>query len=68
MQSLQSKGITTPMSGNGKNGAYKEISGAPCDKMMRYNPNGRNMRTVWTIPFEGSKDAHFAMYPSKLIT
>ena len=56
-----------PMSGNGKNGAYKEISGAPCDKMMRYNPNGRNMRTVWTIPFEGSKDAHFAMYPSKLI-
>ncbi len=56
-----------PMTGNGKNGVYKEISGAPCDKMMRHNPNGRNMRTVWKIPFEGSKEGHFAMFPSKLV-
>lgn len=56
-----------PMSGNGKNEVYKDISGAPCDKIMKANPNGRNMRTVWTIPFEGSKEGHFAMFPSKLI-
>ncbi|MFR9591829.1 MAG: site-specific DNA-methyltransferase [Rikenellaceae bacterium] len=56
-----------PMSGNGKNGIYKEISGAPCDKMMHNNPKGRNMRAVWKIPFEGSKEGHFAMFPTKLV-
>jgi len=31
------------------------------------NPNGRNKRTVWNINPKGFKDAHFAVYPPKLI-
>ena len=31
------------------------------------NPDGRNKRTVWSISPKGFKDAHFAVYPSKLI-
>jgi site-specific DNA-methyltransferase (adenine-specific) len=37
------------------------------NRNMRPNPNGRNMRTVWsikTVPFKG---AHFAAYPEKLV-
>lgn len=56
-----------PMTANGKNGVYKNISGAPCDKMIKQHPKGRNMRTVWKIGYEGSKEGHFAMYPTKLI-
>lgn len=55
-----------PMTSNGKCGTYQDISGTPSG-MMRQNPNGRNMRTVWKIPFECSKEGHFAMFPSKLI-
>ena len=31
------------------------------------NPNGRNKRSVWTIPVARCKEAHFAIYPEKLI-
>jgi site-specific DNA-methyltransferase (adenine-specific) len=37
------------------------------NRNMRPNPEGRNMRTVWsinTVPFKG---AHFAAYPEKLV-
>ena len=34
---------------------------------MRNNPNGRNKRSVWTIPTQGYKEAHFATFPEKLI-
>lgn len=31
------------------------------------NPEGRNKRTVWTIPTHGSHEDHVAMFPLKLI-
>lgn len=32
-----------------------------------YNPAGRNRRTVWTIPTQSYKGAHFATFPEKLV-
>lgn len=37
------------------------------DRDMRPNPNGRNMRTTWTVNFEPSGEEHYASYPTKLI-
>jgi DNA modification methylase len=34
---------------------------------MRPNPEGRNMRTVWSINTKPFKGAHFAAYPEKLV-
>ena len=34
---------------------------------MRPNPEGKNMRTVWSINTEPSTEAHFATYPEKLV-
>lgn len=34
---------------------------------MRPNPNGRNMRAVWSINTKPTKYAHFATYPEKLV-
>ncbi len=34
---------------------------------MRPNPNGRNMRTTWTVNFEPSGEEHYASYPTRLI-
>lgn len=31
------------------------------------NPNGRNIRTVWTIPTQPTPEAHFATFPEALI-
>ncbi len=31
------------------------------------HPNGRNKRTVWTIPTQGFPGAHFATFPPKLV-
>jgi len=31
------------------------------------NPNGRNMRTTWTVNFEPSGEEHYASYPTRLI-
>ncbi len=35
--------------------------------VRQYNPNGRNLRDVWTIPTEAYAEAHFATYPRKLV-
>lgn len=35
--------------------------------VMKYNPNGRNMRTTWDIPFEPQSSEHYASYPTKLV-
>lgn len=32
------------------------------------NPEGRNLRTVWTIKVANFKGAHFAVYPEELVT
>lgn len=34
---------------------------------MRPNPEGKNMRTVWSVNTSGTSDAHFATYPEKLV-
>ncbi len=31
------------------------------------NPSGRNLRSIWTIPTEPYKGAHFAAYPRRLV-
>jgi DNA modification methylase len=37
------------------------------DKHRRYNPLGRNIRSVWTMATEPHPEAHFATFPSKLV-
>lgn len=37
------------------------------DRLMRPNPEGKNMRTVWSINTKPSKEKHFATYPEKLV-
>ena len=37
------------------------------DRNMRPNDQGRNKRAVWTIPTQPFPEAHFAVYPEKLI-
>ncbi|MCX6027734.1 MAG: site-specific DNA-methyltransferase [Chloroflexi bacterium] len=32
-----------------------------------FHPLGRNRRTVWEIPLSESRDAHFAVFPEKLV-
>ena len=32
-----------------------------------FHPKGRNKRTVWSIPLSKFRDAHFAVYPQKLV-
>ncbi|MEA2016595.1 MAG: site-specific DNA-methyltransferase [Actinomycetota bacterium] len=48
---------------NDSNKQYSKHSHGPND----YNPNGRNKRTVWTIPTQPFPEAHFAVYPEGLI-
>lgn len=31
------------------------------------NPNGRNMRTTWRVPFEPQSANHYASYPTRLV-
>ena len=37
------------------------------EEMKKYSTQGRNKRTVWTIPTKPFKEAHFATYPPDLI-
>jgi DNA modification methylase len=41
---------------------YFDADGKP-----RFNPLGRNKRTVWTVSTQAFKGAHFATFPEKLI-
>lgn len=56
----------TPITLNGKGAAYRRITGRP-KGMLETDPRGRNMRCVWRVPYEPRKEAHFAMYPSRLV-
>ena len=40
----------------------------PMDGPREYNPAGRNIRDVWTIPTAPYSEAHFATFPIKLVT
>jgi len=37
------------------------------NRNLRPNPEGRNMRCVWSINTKGEKEKHYATYPQKLI-
>ncbi len=37
------------------------------NRNMRPNPDGKNMRTVWSVNTEHFSDAHFATYPERLV-
>ncbi|MDF1546115.1 MAG: site-specific DNA-methyltransferase, partial [bacterium] len=48
----------------GKTAVHQQRSS---DAPRKDNPKGRMKRTVWTIPTQPTKEAHFAAYPEKLI-
>src|SRR5438477_12832099 len=49
----------------GKNGGSSNLHDGRWDQA--FHPNGRNKRTVWSIPLGKFRDAHFAVFPPKLI-
>lgn len=53
---------------NGKN-TWDDGTGQTTDRNrnMRPNPEGKNMRTVWSINTEPFPEAHFATYPELLV-
>jgi len=50
---------------SGKNAGNSNLHDARWDQA--FHPNGRNKRTVWEIPLGKFRDAHFAVYPEKLV-
>ncbi len=54
---------STPESG--KNQGNSNLHDGRWDQA--FHPNGRNKRTVWSVPLSKSRDAHFAVFPEKLI-
>jgi site-specific DNA-methyltransferase (adenine-specific) len=49
----------------GKNGGNSNLHDARWDQA--FHPKGRNKRTVWNIPLSKFRDAHFAVFPERLI-
>lgn len=49
----------------GKNGGNSNLHNGRWDQA--FHPKGRNKRTVWSIPLSKFRDAHFAVYPEKLV-
>jgi DNA modification methylase len=56
---LEANGKSTWDNGTGQT-TYRNLN-------MRPNPDGKNMRTVWSINTEPFPEAHFATYPEKLV-
>lgn len=56
---LEANGLSTWDEGTGQT-SYRNRS-------MRPNPDGKNMRTVWSINTEPFAEAHFATYPQILV-
>ena len=54
---------STPESG--KNGGDSNLHDARWDQA--FHPKGRNKRTVWSIPLSKFREAHFAVFPEKLV-
>lgn len=50
---------------NGKNAGNSNLHTARWDQA--FHPKGRNKRTVWEVPLSKNPDAHFAVFPEKLI-
>jgi site-specific DNA-methyltransferase (adenine-specific) len=49
----------------GKNSGNCNLHDARWDQA--FHPKGRNKRTVWSVPLGKFRDAHFAVFPPKLI-
>lgn len=49
----------------GKNGGNSNLHNGRWDQA--FHPNGRNKRTVWNVPLSKFREAHFAVFPEKLI-
>jgi DNA modification methylase len=49
----------------GKNSGNSNLHDARWDQA--FHPKGRNKRTVWSVPLGKFRDAHFAVFPPKLI-
>jgi len=49
----------------GKNGGNVNLHDARWDQA--FHPKGRNKRTVWSIPLSKFREAHFAVFPEKLV-
>ena len=49
----------------GKNGGSTNLHDARWDQA--FHPKGRNKRTVWSIPLSKFREAHFAVFPRKLV-
>lgn len=49
----------------GKNGGNQNLHNGNWDKA--FHPLGRNRRTVWEIPLSKFREAHFAVFPEKLV-
>lgn len=43
------------------------VNGTGRNRTELYNKNGRNKRSVWTVPTKPFKGAHFATFPKNLI-
>ena len=56
---LTAKGISEWSENTGQN-AYRT-------RNLRPNPEGRNMRSVWSINTKGESEKHFACYPQQLV-
>jgi len=50
---------------NGKNKGSHNLHDSRWDQY--FHPLGRNRRTVWSIPLGKFRDAHFAVFPEKLV-
>ena len=49
----------------GKNSGNSNLHDARWDQA--FHPKGRNKRTVWSVPLGKFREAHFAVFPEKLI-
>ncbi len=49
----------------GKNGGDSNLHDGRWDQA--FHPKGRNRRTVWQIPLSKFREAHFAVFPEKLV-
>jgi DNA modification methylase len=49
----------------GKNGGDVNLHDARWDQA--FHPKGRNKRTVWSIPLSKFREAHFAVFPERLV-
>jgi site-specific DNA-methyltransferase (adenine-specific) len=49
----------------GKNGQHRNLHDGRWDQA--FHRNGRNKRTVWSIPLSKFRDAHFAVFPESLV-